>query len=67
VFENNEHFEFLKKRGDPQLFSAGWAGRVLPGVILGNRSGRPNPPGARTGAPNAPFSQISWEKKNSGF
>jgi hypothetical protein len=26
VFENNEHFEFLKKKGDPQLFSAGWAG-----------------------------------------
>jgi hypothetical protein len=26
VFENNEHFEFLKKKGAPQLFSAGWAG-----------------------------------------
>jgi hypothetical protein len=26
VFENNEHFEFLKKKGGPQLFSAGWAG-----------------------------------------
>ena len=26
VFENNEHFEFLKKKGDPQLYSAGWAG-----------------------------------------
>jgi hypothetical protein len=26
VFENNEHFEFLKKKGGPQLFSAVWAG-----------------------------------------
>ena len=26
MFENNEHFEFLKKKGDPQLFSGGWAG-----------------------------------------
>ena len=28
---------------------------------LETRSGRPYPPGAHTGAPNAPFSQISWE------
>ena len=34
---------------------------------LETRSGRPNPLGAHTGAPNAPFSQISWGKKNSGF
>ena len=34
---------------------------------LETRSGRPNPPGGRTGAPNAPFSQISWGKNNSGF